>query len=154
MTLLCCPGHQASKPACHTAAAATVQALYLVLSKDTEQCKHLLVATHVMMDVAASEQSVTKARDSAYMQKLRKGLHVAVQALAGCLPTQLIAIACLARLCSQVSTCKAHRSSAHLVYIPCLLRSSSTVALPPLHTLLLDSAWLRFAAVHHHDQLS
>ena len=89
LTLLCCSGYQASQPACHTAAAVTVQALYLVLSKDAEQCKHLAVGTHIL--------------SSGYVKDMKQGLHTAIQALGDCLPTQLIAVACLARLCTQVA---------------------------------------------------
>lgn len=65
--------------------------MYLILSKDAEQCKHLLTATHFP---AAS----------AHIQEMREGLHDIIQALTGCLSTQLIAVACLARLCTQVRT--------------------------------------------------
>ena len=117
VTLLCCPGHQANEP-CHSACS----------SHCTSPVSYLVKGCRAVQAPAGGH---THFHSSAYVQEMRQGWHVAVQALAGCLPTQLIAVACLARLCTQVNPCHALCSSAHLAY--------SGLPLPPFGILILHA---------------
>ena len=86
-------GSQGRERVGHSAAGVTVQALYLALSEDTEQCRHLLTGTHTL-----------KWRETT-RPLLQQGLHAAILNLwneKAALSTQLLAAACLARLCAQV----------------------------------------------------
>ena len=93
--MLCRSGSQARERVGHSAAAVTVQALYLALSNDTEQCRHLLEGTHTLS---------THTPDSVRRLPQRR-LHpvlITLRREGAALSTQLLTAACLARLCAQV----------------------------------------------------
>ena len=87
--VLCWSGHQASQAVSQATATLTVQPLYLILSADAEQCRHLLGGTHTLTD--------------GYMTSVKEGFHGALRHLhSAALPVQLMTVACLALLCTQV----------------------------------------------------
>ncbi len=79
-------GYGASSKKSHTIVAAAIDALHTALV-NPEQCKHLLLNTHHVTGLAVVEGS----------------LHAAIDGLQACLPAQMTASACLARLCTEVS---------------------------------------------------
>ena len=79
-------GYGASSKTSHTIAAAAIDALHTALL-DPEQCKHLLLNTYQVTGPTIVEGS----------------LHAAINGLKACPPAQMMAGACLARLCTEVT---------------------------------------------------
>lgn len=87
-----------------------MQALYLVLSNDVEQCKHLLAGKH----------SLTSGYMTNMKELLHEGFHAALRYLRdkkAPLHAQLFTAACLARLCTQV---RSNLPSAQITSLYCL----------------------------------
>ncbi len=79
-------GYGANSKRSHTIAAAAIDALHTALL-DPEHCKHLLLNTYRVVTPVITQGS----------------LHAVINGLQACLPAQMTAGACLARLCTEVS---------------------------------------------------